>query len=128
MLDENAALWSSWAVIGAARRVYFSGDTGQFPGFAAIGRRLGPFDLAALPIGAYEPAEMMRPVHLNPEEAVEAARALGAQRALGIHWGTYDLTDEPLGEPPIRFRAALAAAGLEAERGWVFRVGETREF
>jgi N-acyl-phosphatidylethanolamine-hydrolysing phospholipase D len=128
MRDENRALWSSWAVIGPARRVYFSGDTGFFPGFAEIGRRLGPFDLAALPIGAYEPAEMMQPVHLNPEEAVAAARALGAQRTLAIHWGTYDLTDEPLGEPPVRFRAALAAAGLEAERGWVLRIGETREF
>jgi N-acyl-phosphatidylethanolamine-hydrolysing phospholipase D len=126
--DENEALWSSWAVVGAARRVYFSGDTGAFPGFAAIGRRLGPFHLAALPIGAYEPAEMMQPVHLNPEETVEAALALRAERTLGVHWGTYDLTDEPLGEPPVRFRAALAAAGLEAERGWVFRIGETREF
>ena len=126
--DENRALWSSWAVVGATRRVYFSGDTGAFPGFAAIGRRLGPFDLALLPIGAYEPAEMMQPVHLNPEEAVAAAIALRAQRTLGIHWGTYDLTDEPVGEPPVRFRAALAAAGLEEERGWVFRIGETREF
>jgi N-acyl-phosphatidylethanolamine-hydrolysing phospholipase D len=128
LFDENEALWSSWAVVGPARRVYFSGDTGAFPGFAAIGRKLGPFDLAALPIGAYEPAEMMRPVHLDPEEAVETAVALRAERTLGIHWGTYDLTDEPVGEPPVRFRAALAAAGLPAERGWVFRIGETREF
>jgi N-acyl-phosphatidylethanolamine-hydrolysing phospholipase D len=126
--DENAALWSSWAVIGAARRVFFSGDTGAFPGFAAIGRRLGPFDLAALPIGAYEPKRMMQPVHLNPEEAVDAGRALDAQRILGIHWGTFDLTDEPLGEPPVRFLRAVGAAGLEDERGWVFRIGETREF
>jgi N-acyl-phosphatidylethanolamine-hydrolysing phospholipase D len=128
LFDENEALWSSWAVLGPTRRVYFAGDTGIFPGFGAIGRRLGPFHLAALPIGAYEPVEMMQPVHLNPEEAVDAARALRAERTLGIHWGTYDLTDEPLGEPPLRFRAALAAAGLEEDRGWVFRIGETREF
>jgi N-acyl-phosphatidylethanolamine-hydrolysing phospholipase D len=126
--DANAALWSSWAVIGAGRRVYFSGDTGAFAGFAAIGRRLGPFDLALLPIGAYEPAAMMRPVHLNPEEAVEAGRALAARRILGIHWGTFDLTDEPIAEPPERFRRAARAAGLGDDRGWVFRIGETREF
>jgi N-acyl-phosphatidylethanolamine-hydrolysing phospholipase D len=126
--DENEALWSSWAVIGSERRVYFSGDTGAFAGFAEIGRQLGPFHLALLPIGAYEPARMMQPVHLNPEETALAARDLRAQRVLGIHWGTYDLTDEPLGEPPLRFRAALGAAGLREEQGWVFRVGETREF
>jgi len=126
--DENEALWSSWAVLGEDRRVYFSGDTGMFPGFAEIGRQLGPFDLAMLPIGAYEPARMMQPVHLNPEETAFAARDLRAQRVLGIHWGTYDLTDEPLGEPPRRFGAALGAAGLDAEQGWVFQIGETREF
>jgi N-acyl-phosphatidylethanolamine-hydrolysing phospholipase D len=129
LFDENAALWSSWAVVGAARRVYFSGDTGlSVPMFAAIGRALGPFDLAALPIGAYEPAAMMRAVHLNPEEAVDAARLLDARRILGIHWGSFDLTDEPIGEPPLRFLAAVAAAGLGGDQGWVFRIGETREF
>ena len=127
--DENAALWSSWAVVGRTRRVYFSGDTGMSaPSFAAIGRALGPFDLAALPIGADEPAAMMRAVHLNPEETDEAARLLDARRILAIHWGTFDLTDEPIGEPPLRFRAAVAAAGLAADQGWVFRIGETREF
>jgi N-acyl-phosphatidylethanolamine-hydrolysing phospholipase D len=123
--DRNRALWSSWAVVGPVRRVFFAGDTGAFPGFAAIGRQLGPFDLAALPIGAYEPISMMQPVHLNPEEAVGAARALGAQRTLGIHWGTFDLTDEPVGEPPVRF---LRAAGGAPGEAWVFRIGETREF
>ncbi|HEX2484868.1 MAG TPA: MBL fold metallo-hydrolase [Myxococcota bacterium] len=127
--DENAALWSSWAVVGRARRVYFSGDTGMStPMFEAIGRAFGPFDLAALPIGAYEPAAMMRAVHLDPEEAVAAARLLDARRILGIHWGSFDLTDEPIGEPPVRFRAAVADAGLAAEQGWVFAIGETREF
>lgn len=128
-LDGNRALWSSWAVVGAARRVYFAGDTGlSVPMFAAIGRALGPFDLAAFPIGAYEPAAMMRPVHLNPEEAVDAARLVDARRILGIHWGTFDLTDEPLGEPPVRFLRAARAAGLGSDQAWVFRIGETREF
>jgi N-acyl-phosphatidylethanolamine-hydrolysing phospholipase D len=128
LFDQNRRLWSSWAVIGADRRVYFAGDSGAFPGFEAIGGRLGPFDLAALPIGAYEPAAMMRPAHMDPEEAVAAAQGLRARHALGIHWGTFDLTDEPIGEPPVRFRAALQAAGLPDDRGWIFRLGETREF
>jgi N-acyl-phosphatidylethanolamine-hydrolysing phospholipase D len=128
-LDGNLALWSSWAVVGAARRVYFAGDTGlSAPMFAAIGRALGPFDLGAFPIGAYEPAAMMRAVHLSPEEAVDAARLVDARRILGIHWGTFDLTDEPLGEPPVRFLRAVRAAGLGNDQGWVFRIGETREF
>jgi L-ascorbate metabolism protein UlaG (beta-lactamase superfamily) len=71
---------------------------------------------------------MMRPVHMDPEEAVAAALALRARRTVGIHWGTYDLTDEPLGEPPLRFRAAVGAAGLDPDQGWVLRIGETREF
>ncbi len=126
--DQNAALWSSWAVVGPVRRVFFAGDTGVFPGLAEVGRRLGPFHLAALPIGAYEPAAMMKAVHLNPEEAVQAARMLDAERTLGIHWGTFDLTDEPVGEPPERFLRALGEEASAGEAGWVFRIGETREF
>jgi N-acyl-phosphatidylethanolamine-hydrolysing phospholipase D len=126
--DENRALWASWAVTGAGQRVYFAGDTGLFDGFATIGEQLGPFDLAVLPIGAYEPVAMMQPVHLNPEEAVAAALALRAETIVPIHFGTFDLTDEPPGEPPRRFRAALAAAGIDAERGRPLRLGETRDF
>ena len=128
LLDRNRALWASWAVHAYDRRFYFGGDTGLFDGFAAIGAELGPFDLAALPIGAYEPAAMMRPVHLDPEEAVEAGVALRARRILGIHFGTFDLTDEPLDEPPQRFRDAGRAAGYAADDLWVFDVGQTRTF
>jgi N-acyl-phosphatidylethanolamine-hydrolysing phospholipase D len=126
--DERRALWASWAVIGAERRFYFAGDTGYSPAFERIGRALGPFDLAALPIGAYEPAAMMRDVHLDPEQAVQAALDLGARRVLGIHFGTFDLTDEPVDEPPRRFRAAGARAGLDADRLLLLSIGETREF
>jgi N-acyl-phosphatidylethanolamine-hydrolysing phospholipase D len=126
--DQRRALWASWAVIGADRRFYFGGDTGYAPFFRRIGRAIGPFDLAALPIGAYLPTEMMRDVHLNPEEAVRAALDLEARRVVGIHFGTFDLTEEPLDEPPRRFRAASARAGLDEERSLVLAVGETREF
>jgi N-acyl-phosphatidylethanolamine-hydrolysing phospholipase D len=126
--DGRRALWSSWAVVGAERRFYFSGDTGYFAGFAAIGEALGPFDLAALAIGAYEPEPMMRPFHLDPEEAVRAGRELRGQRLLGVHFGTFDLSDEPLDEPPRRFRDAAEAAGYGSAQTWILRIGETREF
>lgn len=128
LADENRALWASWAVIGKQRRFYFAGDSGYFGGFAEIGRRLGPFDLAAVPIGAYEPKAMMRHAHLDPEEAVRAAVDLGAARAVAMHFGTFNLSDEPLDEPPRRFRAAASASALGERGGWVLDVGETREF
>jgi N-acyl-phosphatidylethanolamine-hydrolysing phospholipase D len=126
--DERKALWASWAVTGPRRRFYFAGDTGYFGGFARIAAELGPFDLAALPIGAYLPEKMMRLFHLNPEEALRAGLDLRARRVLGIHFGTFDLSDEPLDEPPRRFRAAGAGAGLAEEDVWVLAVGETRRF
>jgi N-acyl-phosphatidylethanolamine-hydrolysing phospholipase D len=127
LTDRNRRLWAGWLVEGASRRFYFAGDTAYFPGFEEIGRRLGPIDLAAVPIGAYLPAEIMAPVHLNPEEAARAGSDLGARQVLGMHWGTFDLSDEPLDEPPRRFLAAAAGHGL-AERAFVMRVGETRGF
>jgi N-acyl-phosphatidylethanolamine-hydrolysing phospholipase D len=126
--DDNEALWSSWAMVGPERRFYFAGDTGYFEGFARIGEVFGPFDLAAVPIGAYEPAAMMRASHLDPEEAVRAALDLDARRAVAMHFGTFDLSDEPLDEPPIRFRAAARDQGLDPESAWVLKIGETRPF
>ncbi len=126
LTDQSATLWGGWVVVGPTRRFYFAGDTGYFSGLAEIGRRLGPFGLAALPIGAYEPAAMMRAVHLDPEEAVQAALELGAEHALGVHYGTFDLTDEPLDEPPRRFQAAARARGLAADAVWTLPLGETR--
>ncbi len=126
--DARKALWASYAVLGAGRRFYFAGDTGYFDGFGAAAAEHGPFDLAALPIGAYDPPAMMRPWHMNPEEAVQAARDLGARQAVAIHFGTFDLSDEPPSEPPRRFLAAAAAAGLAPEATLVLRVGETRGF
>ena len=125
LTDRNRRLWAGWVVEGATRRFYHAGDTGYFGGFTEIGGRLGPFDLAAIPVGAYRPSARMRPVHLDPEEAVQAALDLKASRAVAMHFGTFDLTDEPLDEPPARFLAEAARRGL-GERAWVLRVGETR--
>jgi N-acyl-phosphatidylethanolamine-hydrolysing phospholipase D len=124
--DRDKTLWSGWVVTGPTRRFYFAGDTGYFPGFGDIGARLGPFPLAAVPIGAYEPAAMMRWMHMGPEEALQAARDLHAERAIGIHYGTFDLTDESPDEPPKRFHAAAERFGVKVEDAWTPAIGETR--
>jgi len=126
--DTNRSLWSGWAVVAADRSFYFAGDTGSFGGFREIGERLGPFDLAAVPIGAYEPREMMAPSHLNPEEAMGAVLDLRAARSVAIHFGTFDLTDEPVDEPPKRYRAASLAADRSPEDDWILDIGETRRW
>lgn len=126
LTDRNRRLWAGWVVEGKTRRFYHAGDTGYFGGFTAIGKRFGPIDLAAMPVGAYLPREMMSHVHVNPEEAVRAALDLGARRVLAMHFGTFDLADEPLDEPPRRFRAEAARLGLGEDRAWVLKIGETR--
>ncbi len=126
LADGNRRLWASWAVLGPTRRFYFSGDTGYFAGFREAGERLGPFDLAALAIGAYEPPEIMKFVHLTPEEAVQAFVDLRARVLLGIHWGTFDLAEEPLDEPPGRMLAEIRRRNIDTARAWIFKIGETR--
>ena len=112
--DTRRRLWCSWAVEVAGRRVYFGGDSGYCPGFSQIGEREAPFDVALLPIGAYEPRWFMRSSHMNPEEAAQAARDVKASAMVGMHWGTFRLTDENPLEPPGRARQAWGALGLPA--------------
>jgi N-acyl-phosphatidylethanolamine-hydrolysing phospholipase D len=126
LTDTNRRLWSGWVIEGSTRRFYHAGDTGYFDGFRQIRQRLGPIDLAAVPIGAYEPSSIMRSVHLNPEEAANAAVDLRAQRVIGMHWGTFDLTDEAPDAAPPRFHEAAASIGLDPDRVWTFDVGESR--
>jgi N-acyl-phosphatidylethanolamine-hydrolysing phospholipase D len=126
--DNNERLWASWAMLGPERRLYFSGDTGYFDGFKEIGRKLGPFDLAAVAIGAYVPPEIMKSVHTTPEEAVQTSIDLNARILLGIHWGTFDLAEEPLEEPPERMLAEVRRRGIDRHRAWIFKIGETRKW
>ena len=124
--NRNDALWSGFVYRAAEGVAYHSGDTALFDGFSEIGQRLGPIDWAMLPIGAYEPRWFMEPQHMNPEDAGEAFLRLGARTLCAMHWGTFKLTDEPLGEPPERIRAFFAARALADERLWLFDVGQTR--
>jgi N-acyl-phosphatidylethanolamine-hydrolysing phospholipase D len=127
--DRDATLWCGWSLVVGPWRVFFAGDTGYHPDFVRVGERYGPFDLVLLPIGGYEPRWYMRPVHMNPEEAVRAFRDLdrsGRAVMVPMHWGTFRLTDEPMDEPPVRARAAWRDAGLAAERFWLLHHGESR--
>jgi N-acyl-phosphatidylethanolamine-hydrolysing phospholipase D len=127
-LHMNRELWCSWAVLPVAGDpgIYFGGDSGYGPAFAEIGHRLGPFAASILPIGAYEPRWFMADSHMNPEEAVRAYLDLGAAGAfVGMHWGTFRLTDEDPSEPPVRARSAWEAAGLPPEALHLPGVGGT---
>jgi len=123
----NARLWASWGLrCGSGRSVYFGGDSGYFPEYARIAREAGPFDAVLLPIGAYEPRWFMKAAHMNPEDAVRAYRDLGGEGAfVGMHWGTFRLTDEDPLEPPVRTREAWDREGLPLEQLYLPGIGGT---
>jgi N-acyl-phosphatidylethanolamine-hydrolysing phospholipase D len=133
--DRSTTLWGGWAVFGKDLHWYFGGDAGFSKDIAdtrahfatrhtdALG---GGFDVALIPVGAYEPRWFMRDQHMDPQEAVQAHLDLGAKRSVGIHWGTFALTDEPLDQPPRDLAMARAARGLAEADFTVMKVGETR--
>jgi L-ascorbate metabolism protein UlaG (beta-lactamase superfamily) len=126
--DMNRRLWGGWSIAGRDRRAFFAGDTGYYDGFREIGERLGPFDLALVAIAAYLPRAIMSQTHTTPEEALRLFTDIRARTFVAMHWGTFDLADEPLDEPPRRLRDAARAQGLPDERVWVLAHGETRRF
>ena len=121
---RNETLWCAWLLDSGERRYFFSGDTGYFDGFASFGRELPPIDVAILPIGAYAPRWFMKYQHMNPAEAYQAYRDLGARYLVPIHWGTFDLTDEPLDRPPVELASAVEAASGDPDRVRVLAIGE----
>jgi L-ascorbate metabolism protein UlaG (beta-lactamase superfamily) len=112
-LDRNRTLWGGFMIGSGSGAVLFAGDSGAGPHWGNIRTRLGAPDVALLPIGAYEPRWLMEPVHMNPAEAVEAHLALGARHSVGMHLGTFQLTDEPIDAPLKALAAARLAAGVE---------------
>lgn len=149
--DRAATLWASWSVSSGAKSVYFGGDTGyrsvpkssdgkddwapeyaslpHCPAFADIGKLRGPFDLGLLPIGAYMPRWIMSPMHANPRDAVEIFRDTGCKRALGMHWGTWVLTEEDVLEPPRLLKQALKHHKIPETGVFdVCEIGDSREF
>ncbi|KAF2203409.1 Metallo-hydrolase/oxidoreductase [Delitschia confertaspora ATCC 74209] len=158
--DRNATLWASWSINSGGSNVYFAGDTGYrtvpklpkgvttyskeltsslptCPAFTQIGKLIGPFDLGLIPIGAYEPRFIFSPMHACPEDSVGIFLDTKCRRALGMHWGTWVLTEEDVLEPPRELRRALSEKGVRVEEGegygveevfGVCGIGESREF
>jgi len=124
--DRNRALWSAFTLELPGGNLFFAGDTGYGDGsWVAEAAARGPYRLAILPIGAYEPREVMQNSHVNPEEAMAIFRRLGAKSGLGMHWGTFQLTFEPIEDPVRRLRRLRTEAG-PAGRGFIAtEVGRT---
>jgi N-acyl-phosphatidylethanolamine-hydrolysing phospholipase D len=128
--DTNASLWGGFFLNIAVDRnkttFFYTGDTGYSQDFKEIRRRLGPVDLLAVPIGAYEPREFMRPQHNNPDEAVQIAEDTEARHAIGVHWGSFAISQENFDQPPQDLAQALSRRQIPASRFWMLRQGETR--
>jgi L-ascorbate metabolism protein UlaG (beta-lactamase superfamily) len=127
ILDRNRTLWGGFVIKGPKHLIYFAGDTGFGPHFAEIKKRLGSPTLSLLPIGAFEPRWFMRPVHLSPEEAVEAHLVLGSKQSLAIHFGTFQLADEDIQGPIEELQLSLKAHHLPLESFWILSPGESRK-
>jgi L-ascorbate metabolism protein UlaG (beta-lactamase superfamily) len=124
--DRQHSLWGGYFIESGGRAVYFSGDTGYARHFAAIRQRLGRPDIALLGIGSYEPRWFMKPMHMNPAEAVAAHRDLGARHSIGMHFGTFRLSAEAIDQPIADLERALKAAGIAETEFVTLEVGETR--
>jgi L-ascorbate metabolism protein UlaG (beta-lactamase superfamily) len=109
----NQTLWTSWTVLGARHRFYVSGDTGYSDHFSQIGRQYGPFDLAFVKIGAYGPGAPWLDIHMSAEDAVRAAKEVGAKKLFPVHWATFNLAFHAWDEPIRRTLAAAHTAGLD---------------
>jgi L-ascorbate metabolism protein UlaG (beta-lactamase superfamily) len=111
-LDRNRALWGGFLIGAGTQRIYFAGDTAYAPFFRSVRHRLGPIDLALLPIGAYEPRWFMQSVHMNPAEALQAHIDLEAGESIGMHFGTFQLTTEAIEEPVRALNEAREARNV----------------
>ena len=132
--DQMTTLWGGFAVFADHCHLFYAGDTAYSRDFRDMRERFaerqsasqgGGFDIALLPIGAYEPRWFMASQHVNVEEAVKIHLDLGAKRSLGVHWGTFALTDEPLDEPPRVLVKERSARGLADHEFFTIAIGET---
>lgn len=132
LTDSLQTLWGSWAVFAPDQHLFFAGDTGYSKDFRDISRHFadrqpdGGFDIALLPLGAYQPRWFMAQQHVDPMEAVRIHLDLRARASLGIHWGTFEMSDEALDQPPLDLAVARRAMGLHDSEFFVLAVGETR--
>jgi L-ascorbate metabolism protein UlaG (beta-lactamase superfamily) len=123
--DRNRALWGGFLLVADGTHILFAGDTAYAPFFHDVRQRLGPIDLALLPIGAYEPRWFMQPIHMNPAEAVQAHLDLDASESVGMHFGTFQLTTEGIDEPQRALEEACRARNVPLSRFRTLRPGES---
>ena len=129
LFDRDRSLWASWIVEWPDFVTWFGGDTGYNPvQFAEIGEAFPEIDFGIIPIGAYAPNWFMRTVHVDPAEAVLIHRDIGARHSMGVHWGAFVLSAEPVHEPPELLAAEVARNGLDEGSFTTFAVGETRRY
>jgi len=124
-LSMNKTLWSGWILTHPDFSFYFVGDTGYNIDFKEIGELYGPFDLAAIPIGAYEPRWFMSPVHVDPEHAVKIHIDIKSYFSVAMHWGAFMLADEKPDEPPELLSKALKERKIPEEEFISMQIGET---
>lgn len=125
IFDDMKTLWGSYVIKTMDYNIYFSGDTGYGKHFKLISDRYGSMDLAFIPIGAYEPRWFMKDVHVNPEESVLAHIDLESKYSVGIHFGTFQLSDEGIEEPKVDLIKALSKHSIDTKLFVVPNFGET---
>lgn len=131
LFSKNQTLWGAFYLKGTQSEPWsfiHLGDTAYSTDFKEIGKQVGPIDLAAIPIGAYEPKSFMSKAHVDPDDAVKIFTDLNAASAVGIHWGTFEMAKEALDQPPIDLSRALIEKKIEADRFWLLKQGERRHF
>ncbi|MEO6292088.1 MAG: MBL fold metallo-hydrolase, partial [Burkholderiaceae bacterium] len=132
--DRSSTLWGGWAMLGPDFHWYYAGDAGYSRDFAdtrakfaaqQTAERGGGFDLALIPIGAFEPRWFMTPQHVNPMESVRIHQDVGAKHSVAVHWGTFSLTDEPLDQPPLDLTIAARALSVSEASFGVLAIGQS---
>jgi L-ascorbate metabolism protein UlaG (beta-lactamase superfamily) len=119
--------WGGYVIESSAGTIYFAGDTGYHDEyFKEIGKKFPHIDVGLIPIGAYYPRPVFGRFHIDPEEAIKVHKEVGAKKSVGMHWGTFKLTQEPLGEPPLELARQREAADMSAEEFSAMKLGETR--
>lgn len=125
LFDKNKSLWGGFMIEMSGKRIYFAGDTGYTTYFKETRDKLGVPDIALLPIGAYEPRWFMKDHHMNPEESLQAHRDLGAKVSFGMHYGTFQLTDEGIDTPLEELKIAREKGGVSSEEFRILDFGES---
>jgi len=126
--DRNLSLWGGYILSHFHKKIFFAGDTGYASHFQKIYEKFGEMDVALLPIGAYKPREFLSAAHMDPAESVKAHKDLHAKQSLGIHFGTFQLTEEAIDAPIEDLQKALRAAGIDSKRFIAPQAGRTYSF